>query len=411
MNIIRKLMCLLFLGLLFHSESEGQNMNSDAVIQSQNQSGFIEVENGKLYYEQAGEGEVIVFLHDGLIHSIVWDKQFKYFSKTNRVISYDRRGYGKSPLPEKPYSNVEDLNQIFESLKIEKAILMSMSAGSRLAIDYTIIFPEKVKMLILVGPVVSGFELTNHFYTRGGFLPPNLDPTSDAYRNYYAKVDPYEIWEGNIATRKLTKEILEANPHNTEPSIFQLEQGPDRPAISALHEINIPAIILAGEYDMPDIHAHAGAIAAGITKSVRTIIPKAGHRIPMEQPDVLIENILNLMGKLKFQEIENNDGVAAAIDTYRKDRQAGIGSYKVSENDINGKGYNYLFNGKAEEALLFFKLNVEEYPNSANVYDSYGEALMTLGDTAQAIINYEKSLKLNPENNNAVEMLKKLRKE
>ena len=242
-------------------------------------------------------------------------------------------------------------------------------------------------------------------------LPPNLDPTSDAYRNYYAKVDPYEIWEGNIATRKLTKEILEANPHNTEPSIFQLEQGPDRPAISALHEINIPAIILAGEYDMPDIHAHAGAIAAGITKSVRTIIPKAGHRIPMEQPDVLIENILNLMGKLKFQEIENNDGVAAAIDTYRKDRQAGIGSYKVSENDINGKGYNYLFNGKAEEALLFFKLNVEEYPNSANVYDSYGEALMTLGDTAQAIINYEKSLKLNPENNNAVEMLKKLRKE
>jgi tetratricopeptide (TPR) repeat protein len=52
--------------------------------------------------------------------------------------------------------------------------------------------------------------------------------------------------------------------------------------------------------------------------------------------------------------------------------------------------------------------NVEAFPESFNVYDSLGEAYMNSGDTEKAIINYQKSLELNLENNNAKEMLKKL---
>jgi tetratricopeptide (TPR) repeat protein len=60
------------------------------------------------------------------------------------------------------------------------------------------------------------------------------------------------------------------------------------------------------------------------------------------------------------------------------------------------------------EAVRIFSLNVEAYPASFNVYDSYGEGLMYAGDTAQAIINYEKSLKINPDNTNAVNILEQL---
>ena len=63
-----------------------------------------------------------------------------------------------------------------------------------------------------------------------------------------------------------------------------------------------------------------------------------------------------------------------------------------------------------DEALEVFKMNVELYPCSANVYDSLGEAYMNIGDTANAIKNYKRSLELNPENTNAVEMLKRLEK-
>ena len=58
-----------------------------------------------------------------------------------------------------------------------------------------------------------------------------------------------------------------------------------------------------------------------------------------------------------------------------------------------------------------FKLNVDTYPKSWNVYDSLGEAYMTDGQTAQAIMNYEKSIELNPGNVNGAEILKKLKGE
>lgn len=79
------------------------------------------------------------------------------------------------------------------------------------------------------------------------------------------------------------------------------------------------------------------------------------------------------------------------------------------EADVNVVGYRLLGMNKVTEAIEVLKLNVNLFPESSNVYDSLGEAYMTHGDTELAIENYEKSLKLNPENSGAVEMLKKLK--
>ena len=63
---------------------------------------------------------------------------------------------------------------------------------------------------------------------------------------------------------------------------------------------------------------------------------------------------------------------------------------------------------KLPEAIAVFKLNVEFFPNSSNVYDSLGEAYRLKGDKALAITNYKKSVELNPKNKSGVEALKKL---
>jgi tetratricopeptide (TPR) repeat protein len=76
------------------------------------------------------------------------------------------------------------------------------------------------------------------------------------------------------------------------------------------------------------------------------------------------------------------------------------------EFNINTLGYRFLFNQYLNEALKTFELYVNLMPNSFNSYDSYGEALLATGDTTQAIVNYKKSLELNPNNNNAVQVLK-----
>ncbi|TPV35355.1 tetratricopeptide repeat protein [Paucihalobacter ruber] len=79
--------------------------------------------------------------------------------------------------------------------------------------------------------------------------------------------------------------------------------------------------------------------------------------------------------------------------------------FDISENQINRLGYLLMRQEKNQDALKIFKLNTELYPKSANLYDSYGECLLKLGDTENGIKAYQKSLELNPNNTNAKIML------
>ncbi|MFY9610479.1 MAG: serine hydrolase [Blastocatellia bacterium] len=105
------------------------------------------------------------------------------------------------------------------------------------------------------------------------------------------------------------------------------------------------------------------------------------------------------------------NGIDSAVTQYRDLKKNQPQAYDFSEPQLNTLGYRLMQQGKLKEAISVFVLNVEAYPQSGNVYDSLGEAYMVNGDKALAIENYEKSLKLDPGNANAVEMLKKFRRQ
>ena len=83
--------------------------------------------------------------------------------------------------------------------------------------------------------------------------------------------------------------------------------------------------------------------------------------------------------------------------------------FYISENNLNILGYRLLNKELLDTAIEVFKINTEYYPESANAYDSLGEAYMKNGQLKLAISSYEKSLELNPDNKNAKEMLSKLK--
>jgi pimeloyl-ACP methyl ester carboxylesterase len=257
-------------------------------------SGYVNVDGGKLFYEAAGKGENIVLLHDGIVNLRIWDEQFTLFAQKYRVIRYDRRGYGKSSDPQTQYSHIEDLNQVFIQLKVDKAVVFGMSSGGKLAIDFALTYPEKVKGLVLIGAVVSGFGYTSHMDTRGGTF--NLSDFPDPVKliKHFILDDPYEIYSGNVKAKEKVMKLL--------PYMARDNRVPTRPpqkiAIKCLSEIKVPTLILVGEFDIPDVHAHAGAINAGIQNSKREIIPKSGHLIPVEQPKLFMEAVTNFLAKI-----------------------------------------------------------------------------------------------------------------
>ena len=119
----------------------------------------------------------------------------------------------------------------------------------------------------------------------------------------------------------------------------------------------------------------------------------------------LIEIKKSILGDI--QKSLDTKGTEAAWKTYeefKKDKAA----YEFDENSLNALGYTYLAADKTAEALAIFKINMDAFPTSFNVFDSYAEALMKVGKKDSAIIYYKKSLELNPANTNATDMLAKI---
>lgn len=104
--------------------------------------------------------------------------------------------------------------------------------------------------------------------------------------------------------------------------------------------------------------------------------------------------------------------VTKAIETYYLLKENSGEEYDFANpNELNKLGYELLRLGKNSESIEIFKLAINEFPNNANLFDSYGEALHQFGKKDEAIIMYQKSIKLNPDNENGKQMLLKIEKE
>jgi len=105
-------------------------------------------------------------------------------------------------------------------------------------------------------------------------------------------------------------------------------------------------------------------------------------------------------------EVTDEEGIAKGIQHYLA--MKGDAKYYLSENEMNVISYKLLQSDRAEAAAQVLELGIEAYPEAFNLYDSYGEVLRNLGKTKEAIDNYQKSVRLNPENENGIRMLKEL---
>lgn len=101
-------------------------------------------------------------------------------------------------------------------------------------------------------------------------------------------------------------------------------------------------------------------------------------------------------------------GLQAVIDQYKELKTVSPDKYNFKESQLNSLGYQLLQSNNTKDAIEIFKLNIESFPNSSNVYDSIGEAYMIDGNKEEALINYKKSLEINPNNENAKQMIEKM---
>jgi pimeloyl-ACP methyl ester carboxylesterase len=260
----------------------GVGRAESAVAEASNPGELLDLPDGRIWYESRGDGPALVFIHDGLAHSEIWDAQVADLSRDYRVIRYDRRGYGRSPQPQGPYSNVADLSALVAHLDLGQVVLIGSSAGGGLVLDYALEHSERVAALVLVGPVVSGLGYSSHFNTRG---MRNYDSEMDARRARWI-ADRWIIAPGNTAARDRLRELLTAFPNDLDSQKHRSHQAPPAAALPRLGEIRVPTLLVTGEADIPDVHVHVGAIEAAIPGARRVVLENAGHLCYLERPEV-----------------------------------------------------------------------------------------------------------------------------
>lgn len=118
---------------------------------------------------------------------------------------------------------------------------------------------------------------------------------------------------------------------------------------------------------------------------------------PFEIPKIPISVVLSQRDK--------KDSSLDFVATYYKCKNNEPEKYKFSKSELVYLGYYFLKNNELDKAEIIFKLNIDEYPTEWNPYDCYAEVCFKKEKYNLALLNYEKSLKINPENSNAKKMI------
>src|SRR5947209_3658392 len=263
--------------------------------QTNAQHGYCDVQGGKIYYEVAGQGHPLVLIHGGQLDRRMWDEQFQFFSSRYKVIRYDVRGFGNSPAASKPFSQQEDLAALLKCVKAEKAYVVGLSLGGRIAIDFTVAHPEMVYALVPVAAGLSGFNLPND--------PNEIAVLKAAQAGDFQKATDLWLQSGYMAPAmkdpqlapKLRQLALD-NAHQ-ELDNFALNKDIFNSAIEHLPEIKVPTLIIVGSADVRGIHQITGLLRARIPHSQETVIQGAGHMINMERPQEFNSIVLEFLEK------------------------------------------------------------------------------------------------------------------
>ena len=273
---------------------------------TQTNTGYMELRDGQIYYETAGDGFPLVLSHAAFLDSRMFDAIWEPLARQFHVIRYDMRGYGKSSSVTGPVSRRADLEQLLKHLDITRAHLVGCSHGGEIALDLALEHPEQFASLTLVGGTPSGFELQ-------GEPPRYMLEMIDAMQRRNAEQASelqIRIWldgesrEPEDVDPGLREKALGMNLIPVKQGTFFLADTQpldplDPPAASRLEEVSCPTLIITGSLDHPEVLRAANEMAARIPNARKVMFEGSGHVPSYEQPEDFVRQLVPFLQTVK----------------------------------------------------------------------------------------------------------------
>jgi 3-oxoadipate enol-lactonase len=253
----------------------------------QNTNGFAEINNSRIYYETAGAGEPVIFIHGMSLDSRVWDPQWKAFAEAFRVIRYDVRGFGKSARVTATHNPTEDLKLLMDFLNIKKAALIGHSMGGNIALNFAIKYPGYVKKIIAADAIVDGFS--NRTPELNQIFKTVIDTTRErgwkSGQAIWLRSALFKLYLGDsVALHLLHKIVAEYHADHFYNRSWMPSYG-EPATIELLTQVKSPVFIITGEKDEQTLVLVADLLHQKLADNRRLVMPGAGHFPNLDKPD------------------------------------------------------------------------------------------------------------------------------
>ncbi|MET7641817.1 alpha/beta hydrolase [Streptomyces sp. NPDC005438] len=246
-------------------------------------------EGVELYYESAGEGTAITCLNNFFLTSPFWREYTEELTQNHRVVTYDMCNHGASThLEQEPTwaEHAADVIGLLDALQIESTYLVGTSASTQLARDVALAHPDRVRGLILAGPVMGLRGMRRHRQLNRAWLVTLENHGIPAlYSHMYPEVISGEMnEEGGTPGFLGLREAFTAmnNPEDLAGGLRLVQQGDTSPEL--LSRIEAPSLIVLGDDDILLSPSRGHELAALFPKGRCEIMPNAGHVPFLDDP-------------------------------------------------------------------------------------------------------------------------------
>jgi 3-oxoadipate enol-lactonase len=256
--------------------------------------GWLEGGDRRIGYAVAGHGIPVLLIHGGLVDSRMWDDQVASLAPAHCTIRYDQRGFGRSSPARAAYSPVEDVRALLDKVRVSKVVVVGLSYGGQLAVDFALEHPDRVLALVAAGATVRGQPMETVGDRPAILRALKERGTAEAVRLWLD--DPAFVTARSLpGVQERMRRMLTENVKGWGTPRPDLVRWPARVPVDHLGEIAVPTLVLRGGQENPNIVAAADLLAGQIPRATLQIIPAAGHHLNMEAPEQFDAAVLSFL--------------------------------------------------------------------------------------------------------------------
>ena len=255
----------------------------------------VDVNGARLWYDEAGSGETVLLLHGGLGDSGLWEPVVPFLAERFRTIRTDLRFFGRSTGPALPWSWEKDVVGVLDGLGVERAALVGLSLGGKLALDVALANAHRLWAVVGVAPGLGGHDgaaYTDEHEARWEAADDKVEA---------GMAIDFEVWAPlgvDERIRQLWRATPEANPlpEGVEP----VDPG-GPPAKERLGELTVPTLVVTAKHDPPGFQ-EIGPLVARAAQNARHVELDSDHYLTLREPELLSRVLLDFLAAAAPQE-------------------------------------------------------------------------------------------------------------